>query len=160
MKIGVCETCHYAFKLVNLSNSVINRLLYTTDKKANEPLKKLFCYILQAYAHAWFEIKASSKLYDSSKILFDTILQLQNFQMKTSKKLPSQEIMCAFSGIILYCLKKGSSLVHQSGFKLIAKLRKSTIDISNNFPESFRMIFSSFHYLYNEIKVLKFYVFA
>ena len=102
--------------------------LYTREKKPNETLKKLVCYIIKVYAPAWFEIKTSCKLHETPKILFNTISRLNKLPDEDVKEIAQQSIQgnafCLLPDNFVYAMIKDSNPdVRQNGFKLIAKSR-------------------------------------
>jgi hypothetical protein len=102
--------------------------LYTRDNSPNMKLKKLVHYIVQVYAPAWFEIKTSSKLHDSPRILFSAINRLKLIQFDDVKRNVKQNIQgnvfCLLPGNFLYAMvKDDDDWIRSLGLQTILTLR-------------------------------------
>lgn len=87
--------------------------LYTRTKKPTLSLKKLVYFIVCIYTPAWFQIKASSKLHDSPRILFTTISRLNVFPFDdvkmTAMKSIQRNAFCLLPQNFLYAMVKDNN---------------------------------------------------
>ncbi|HKU33678.1 MAG TPA: hypothetical protein VJR22_07525 [Candidatus Nitrosotalea sp.] len=83
---------------------------YTRNTRPTVNLIKLVYYIVRVYAPAWFEIKASSKLHDSPRLLFNVINRLQSLPFDDVKHIVMQNIQgnayCLLPENFLYAMVK------------------------------------------------------
>ena len=84
--------------------------LYTRDSSPIESLTKLLHYIVNVYAPAWFEIKASSKFHDAPRILFNSITRLNLLPFNDVKRIVQKNIQgndyCLLHENFLYAMVK------------------------------------------------------
>jgi len=103
--------------------------LYTREESPSETLIKLVHYIVLVYAPAWFEIKSSSKLHESPRILFQKISRINELLFEDVKTVAKQNLQgnsfCLLPENFVYALVKDEDCTIRSiGLQTIINLRR------------------------------------
>ena len=92
--------------------TLATRLLaaYTREESPSENLIKLVYYVVKVYAPSWFEIKSSSKLRESPRILFQNLLRIDQLSFEdvnhSSKAKPARKLLLLITRKLSVCIDK------------------------------------------------------
>ena len=111
--------------------TLANRLLavYAREESPSGNLIKLVHYIVKVNAPSWFEIKSSSKLHESPRILFQNLSRIDQLSFQDVKTKAKQNLQGNSSSLLpenfLYALLKDEDPIARNlGLQTITNLRR------------------------------------
>ena len=102
--------------------------VYTREESPSGNLIKLLHYVVKIYAPSWFEVKFSSKLHESRRILFWNLSRIDGLSFHDVKTIAKHNFrgnfLCLLPGNFLYPLIKDEDpIVRNLGLLTIINLR-------------------------------------